>query len=83
MDEDGEPRDLSQLFDEEEEEGEDGPGQSRRSQRDFYEEDDLDDFIIDDDMGEDPAQRRERIRQRKERMEADGNRGADYGVSDE
>jgi hypothetical protein len=80
VDEEGEPRDLSQLFDEEEEEGEDG--QPRRSQRD-YEEDDLDDFIIDDEMGEDPAQRRERIRQRKERMEAAGNRGADYGVSDE
>ena len=54
--------------------------------RELYErddDDDLDDFIIDDDEGEGRVSRKERIRQRKEKLDTAANRGFNYGVSDE
>jgi hypothetical protein len=72
-------KDLDALFEDQEEEGQIQQG---FDSRELYEPDDyLDDFIIDDD--EDEATRRERARKRKERLEFIGNKGADYGVSDE
>jgi transcription elongation factor SPT6 len=81
LDESEEPRDLSQLFS--------GEDQERRGGQDFDarelyegESDDLDDFIIDDD-DEGRGSRKERSRQRRERLDYTSNRGKSYGVSDE
>jgi hypothetical protein len=72
-------KDLDALFEDQEEEGQIQQG---FDSRELYEPDDyMDDFIIDDD--EDEATRRERARKRRERLEFIGNKGADYGVSDE
>jgi hypothetical protein len=72
-------KDLDALFEDQEEEGQIQQG---FDSRELYEPDDyMDDFIIDDD--EDEATRRERVRKRRERLEFIGNKGADYGVSDE
>ncbi len=73
-------KDLAALFHDQDQE-EEGQVQGFDS-RELYEPDDyMDDFVIDDD--EDEASRRERARKRRERLEFMGNKGADYGVSDE
>lgn len=79
LDHDSSPKDLNQLFEEDDQPQDNEVFDSRE----LYAQDDLDDFIIDDDEGENLAGRKERLRQRRERMENAGNRGADYGVSDE
>ena len=77
-----EPKDLSQLFEEEEGNNQREAGEAI-DERELYEEDDLDDFVISDDEEGGIKARQERLKRKRERQDIGNNRGAGYGVSDE